>query len=98
MECVNYPILKIEIQTLKGHLTHVATLSNTCYSSSSERGKFFKKNPHVTLRNRMNISYKSICHYCGDKGHIRPLCNVRNIQVPNGKMTWIPKCNSTNPQ
>lgn len=34
----------------------------------------------------------------GDKGHIKPLFLIRNIQYPNGKITWIPKCTSTNPK
>lgn len=35
--------LKTEIETLKGYLTHVVSLFNTCSSSSSERGKVLKK-------------------------------------------------------
>lgn len=98
MECVECPILKLEIKTLKGLLTRATTLSNTCSSFSEERGEVFKKNSHVTRRNRRSVSSKVIFYYCGDKGHTMPLYHVRNIQVPNGKMTWIPKCNSTNPK
>lgn len=98
VECVKCPILKLEIETLKGQLTHATSLTCTCSSSLSERGKVFKKNPYVTKRNRRSISSKVIFHYYGDKGHIKPLCHLRNIRVPNGKMTWIPKCASTNPK
>ncbi|XP_050874924.1 uncharacterized protein LOC127078519 [Lathyrus oleraceus] len=98
VECVNCPILKTKIETLRGYLTHATTFSNTCYSFSSERRKVFKKNPHLTRRNRRSVSSKAICHYCGDKSHIRPFCHVRKIEVPNGKITSIPKCNSNNPE
>lgn len=96
VECVECPILKLEIETLKGQLTNDAILSNTCFSSSSKKGKVFNKNPYVTRRNGRSVSSKAICHYCGDKCHIRPRCHVRNIEVPNGKMKWISKYNSTN--
>lgn len=43
VECVNCPVLKTEIGTLKVHLSHPTTLSNTCSSSSSERGRVFRK-------------------------------------------------------
>lgn len=98
MECVECPILKLEIETLKGQLTHATSLSCTCSSSSSETWKILKKNSHVTKRNRRRISSKAICHYYGNKGHIIPLCHVRNVRSPNGKMTWIPKCTSTKPK
>lgn len=98
VECVECLILKTEIETLKGQLTHATILSNTCSSSSTERGKILKKNPHVTRRNRIKVSSKPIFNYYRDKGHIRPLCHIRNIQVSNGKMIRIPKCNSTNPE
>lgn len=51
VECVECPILKIEIETLKGQLTHDTSLSCTYSSYSSERGNDFKKNLHVTKRN-----------------------------------------------
>lgn len=93
IECVTCPSLKLEIETLKEQLTHVTSLSCTC-----SRGTIFKKNYHVTRRNRKSISSKAICHYCGDKGYIWPLCHVKNVQVPNGKMIWTPKCTSANPK
>lgn len=71
VECVMCPSLKLEIENIKGQLTHSTSLSYTCSGSSSDRGTLFKKNPHVTRRNRKSISSKAICHYCGDKGHIR---------------------------
>lgn len=73
VECIEYPILKIKIETLKRQLTYVASLSNTCSSSLTERWKVFKKNPHVTRRNRRSVSSKAIWYYYGDKGNIRPL-------------------------
>lgn len=54
-ECVECPILKHEIETLEGQLTHATPLSCTYSSSSSERGKVFKKNHHVTKINRITI-------------------------------------------
>lgn len=78
VECVYCPYLKLEIDTLKGKLNYAISLSCTFSSSSSDRGKVFKKNPHVTRRNRKSISSNVICHYCDDKGHTRPLCHIRN--------------------
>lgn len=95
---VTCPSLKLEIETLKGQLTRATSLSCTCSSFLSEKGTTFKKNPHVIRRSRKSISSKATCIYYGDKGHIMPLCNVRDVQVPNGKMTWITKCTSTNPK
>lgn len=93
------PILKLEIETLKEQLTCATSLSCTCSSSFSDRGVIFKKNPHVTERNRKGVFFsKAICHYYGDKGHIRSLCHIRNIQVQNGKIRWILKCTPTNPR
>lgn len=56
------------------------------------------KKSYFIRKDRRNISSKVICHYFGDKGHIRSLCNVWNIMVPNGVITWIPKCPNTNRQ
>ncbi|XP_050909787.1 uncharacterized protein LOC127123628 [Lathyrus oleraceus] len=84
VECVKCPILKLEIEILKGQLTHATSLS--CTFSSCERGNIFKKNSCVTKRNRRNNSSKSICHYCGDKGHIRPLCHE---SFTSAKRLWF---------
>lgn len=46
---------------------------------------------------RKNRSIEVVCHYCGDKSHIRPLCHVRNVRVHDSLMTWTPKCPNTNP-
>lgn len=43
VECVECLILKLEIESLKGQLTHATSLSCTCSSSLSERGKVFKE-------------------------------------------------------
>lgn len=59
MECVKCPILKLEIETLKVQLTHVTSLSCTCYIYSNERGNLFKKTPHITQRNKRSISSKA---------------------------------------
>lgn len=52
----------------------------------------------MSLGEIKGVFHINIFHNYGDKSQIRPLFNVRNIQVPNGKMAWIPKCNSTNPK
>lgn len=72
-------ILKLEIETLNVQLTHVTSLSCTCPSYSNERGKVFHEIPYVTKINRISISSKVICYYCGYKAHIRPFCRVRNV-------------------
>lgn len=39
-----------------------------------------KKKTHVTRKDRKNVPSKITYHYWGDKAHIRPLCDVRNIK------------------
>lgn len=63
-----------------------------------KEGLVLRKNHHFGRRNRKSTSSKAICYYYGDKGHIRLLFHIINVKVPNGTMTWIPKCSLTNPQ
>lgn len=96
MECDIFTTLKIESENLKGQLEHVVSLSNVIFTFLSGRWNNFKKNPYLFRKYRWNVSSKATCHYCGDKVRIKPLSQVRNIKVPNGIMTWIPKCHFTN--
>lgn len=85
VECVECPTLKLEIGNLKRQLTHATSLSCTCSSSLSKRGKVFKKNPHVTKRNRRSISSKYIFHYCCDKGQISLFFILGTFKFPMEK-------------
>lgn len=49
-----------------------------------------------TRNNRKCISTKVVFHYCCDKGHIRPLCHIRNIKMPNDLVTRTFECPSIN--
>lgn len=97
MDCVTCLTLKLENENFNGQLTHFTSISTTSFTSSIEIGIHFYKNPYFARRDRECISSKVTCHYYGDKGHIRPICHIRNAKVPNGTMTWIPKYSLTNP-
>lgn len=56
---------------------------------SSERGVGFEKNTNLLEEMEKGTSSKPICHYYGDKGHIRPLCHIRNVKFTNDNMDWI---------
>lgn len=96
--CITCPILKLINEDLKGQLAQAISLSTTSFMSSSEKGISFEKNLQCYIRNRKSSSSKAICHYCGNKGHIRPIYDVRNVKLYNGTMAWIPKYSLTNPQ
>lgn len=71
---------------MKGKLTHVTKSTNTNYFISSEKmkifGKTFNKKAYHTRNNGSGNSTKMVCHYCDDKGHISPLCNIGNVKIP----------------
>lgn len=87
IDCDTCSILKHENEKLKGQLAQAISLSTTLSTSSSERGIGFEKNHRFARRNRKRISSRETCHYYGDKGHIRPLCHIRNVKVRNGTIT-----------
>lgn len=53
------------------------------------------KNTHLGITDRKSTLSKATCHYYGHKDHIGPICHISKVKVPNGTMTWIPKCSLT---